>query len=451
MTLVVSRGSRNSAVAEFAKSLARLTFHCALRTGNGKIRRMLWIFQRECSTIDPMTLSRVFYAFALRDEIPLPDEGWSVFLHPLECHAPNSNLMICEGEYCPKAFSCSFYVRPTVDTRFEQAYDHLTEVLASVTNNPSEAIENYEGIPRIQVVALVGGPIDTENDDEGHLQKCMTLLHDQINSFRIASQAMIPNFSIERVWPVYFRLIENDKKFLDVINIIVVEHGFLERSQMSERFLEDAIFLFKSSQEVRHSEVYLDFKLGARNASLMDGDYVTAVLKTATAAELHIKQLAWMLTWEATVKSVKDRHPGAKSTGVTSLKPQELIGAVLSQRLKGNWDARFEKHAIGGWRKYIARPRTDVLHFGKRPSSDDANLAISALEKLESHLWDALASQSQIYPITSITFLGRKGLELRNAFTKVSKQVRPEELPNLRIEYLAWLENQFNINPASVE
>jgi hypothetical protein len=398
-----------------------------------------------------VTKSRVFYAFALRDEIPLPEGGWAVSLHPLECQAPNSNLLNCEGAHCPKAFTCSFYVKPAVDSRFEEAFDHLTEILASVTNNPAEAIEKYEEIPRIQVVALVGGPTDAENDEEPHFQKCMTLLHDQINSFRIASQAMIPNFSIERVWPVYFILIENDKGFLDVSNIVVVEHGFLKSSQISERFLEDSIFFFKSSLERRPAEVYLDFKLGARNASKMDGDYVTAVLKTATAAELLIKQLAWMLTWEASVKSAEDIHPVAKSTNITSLKPHELIGSVLSQRLKGNWDAKLEKNPIGSWRKYIARPRTEILHFGNRPSSDDANLAISALETLEKHLLDALASQSQIYPITAITFVGKIGLEQRKAFTTVSEQVRPEELPNLRIEYLAWLENQFNINPTPDE
>lgn len=45
-------------------------------------------------------------------------------------------------------------------------------------------------------------------------------------------------------------------------------------------------------------ETYVDFCLDAKRAAFTDGDYTECILKAAAAAEVLIKQTAWMLTWE---------------------------------------------------------------------------------------------------------------------------------------------------------
>ena len=71
----------------------------------------------ETSSRGPVVRRR--YAFALRDDVPVPDGGWTTLLHPSDCMDDQSRNLTCQGESCelfvascssPMAMTCAFPV-----------------------------------------------------------------------------------------------------------------------------------------------------------------------------------------------------------------------------------------------------------------------------------------------------------------------------------------------------
>ena len=76
--------------------------------------RVLVVGEGRVSTVDPVDAAngepsphgpvvRRHYAFALRDEVPVPDGGWTQLLHPPDCMDEQSRSLTCQGESCVQA------------------------------------------------------------------------------------------------------------------------------------------------------------------------------------------------------------------------------------------------------------------------------------------------------------------------------------------------------------
>jgi len=310
----------------------------------------------------------------------------------------------------------------------------LTTALNQITGRgPGERL-TLEARPATRTVLVAGGTVLVEETADEHYRRCFRFAHDAVKALRLSTNAHIPNLSIERVWPSYFIVGENEPGKLEVSKLMLVAHGFANGVPATDEQLREASTILLAGWHESPVELYRDFKLGAQNAARVDGDYIDAVLKAAVAAEVLIKNTAWMLIWEASKE-----QPDASDPSVFTVKPRKLIGSVLCSRLKGDWSAQDEKRPIGAWRILIAQRRSAILHKGYRPNEREVWQTIQALQQFEQHLLDRLAVMAHTYPHTAALLVGRPGLERRNAWKNI--QSPPEDaraLADLTRSYVKW-------------
>lgn len=380
---------------------------------------------------------RRHYAFALRDDVPVPDSGWTQLLHPSDCTDEQSHNLTCQGESCVRALRCQLFVTDGDDLRFTRGMDDLSAVVGKITGKTSP-VPPHDGLaPRSRrVVAVVGAPIDKEQA-EGHYDMCMAALHDVVKAFRLATGAHTPNVTIERVWPIYFVLAEHADGTYEATNMVIVKHGWRTVPVPDATQTQQAQNVWLAARRGSPAEIYQDFELDAQRAAATDGDYVECVLKAAAAAEVLLKHTAWMLTWEATQILAQD--PAKLARPAADAKPNVLIAAVLMPRLKGSWASNANTQPVGAWRQHIAQQRNKVIHLGRRPGVAEANAAVAALHTLEQHILDRLAQQAAVYPRTALQLVGKESLEKRGAFGKARATYEGELLSIRLAEYLTWL------------
>lgn len=389
----------------------------------------------ETSSRSPVV--RRHYAFALRDDVPVPDGGWTQLLHPPDCMDEQSRNLTCKGESCVRALRCQLFVTDGDDLRFPGGMDDLSVVLGKLTGNTSAGPPHDGLAPRSRrVVAVVGAPVDEERTG-GHYDACMAALHGVVKAFRLATGAHTPNVTIERVWPIYFVLAEHADGTYEVTNIVMVEHGWRTVPVPDAAQTQQAQNVWLAARRGSPVEIYRDFELDAQRAAATEGDYVECVLKAAAAAEVLLRHTAWMLTWEATQVLAQD--PAKLALPAADAKPNALIAAVLMPRLKGSWASNSTTQPVGAWRQHIAQQRNKVIHLGNRPGVADANAAVAALHTLEQHILSRLAQQAAVYPRTALQLVGKESLEKRGAFGKARATYEGELLSTRLAEYLSWL------------
>lgn len=405
--------------------------------GEGQVSTVEPVNEANGETRPEAPVLRRHYAFALRDEVPVPDGGWTQLLHPVDCVDEQSGHLACEGEWCHRALRCQLFVTEGEDLRFPRGMEDLSAVLGQLTGNTS-ATPPHDGLalPIRRVVAVVGAPIE-EGQPEGHYDVCMAALHDVVKSFRLATGAHCSNVTIERVWPLYFVLEEHADGTFEVMNMVMVEHGRRTIPVPDAAQTQQAQNAWLAARRGSPAEIYRDFELDAQRAAATDGDYVECVLKAAAAAEVLLKHTAWMLTWEAT--QVLGQDPAKLTVPAADAKPNTLIAAVLMPRLKGSWASNTPTQPVGAWRQHIARERNQVIHLGRRPGVAEANAAVDALHSLEQHIVDRLSQQAAVYPRTALQLVGKESLEKRGAFGKARATYEGESTAPRLAEYLSWL------------
>ena len=384
---------------------------------------------------------RRHYVLGLRDEVPAPKRPWSVYRHPPTCTAEDDSGLTCGGHECQRADICRLVPIKGEDVGFPQGLADIATVLGGMTGR-TDSPPRSGAIPRRRTVAVVGSAWNEAEDSGAHFDRCVALLHDTVKALRHATQARTPNVTRERLWPLYVVVDEDSAGAYTAARLVVIEGGFHNVATASASQTERAERTLLAAWQRNPVETYLDFELDARRAADTDGDYVEAVLKAAAAAEVLIKHTAWMLTWEATTLLPSDPEPSAGAPGFAGEpgKPRTLIGSILARRLKGSWDSSAPTRAIGAWRVRIAQLRNAVMHRGYRPDAAQGHQAVAALDALEKHIVDRLASMAHVYPRTALLLAGRDALEKRGDFGKARGTYESESLSQLLTGYLAWLD-----------
>ena len=337
------------------------------------------------------------------------------------------------------ADTCELICFDGTSNDFGDAMHAVAAVLGDITEGETDD-PTLEQPKVARFVAVVSSPWHPEDQRHTHFHRCFDLLHDTVKALRQATQARVPNLTIERVWPVYFVVDQDNEGRFQLQNMVVVEHGhFSGGSPATSEQLKKAETLLVATWSRNPVETYLDFELGAQNATFTDGDYVEAVLKAAAAAESLIKLTAWMLTWEASTQLESDPTPNAQAD-LGGSRPAKLISAIIAPRLKGNWSSQTDASPVGAWRHNIARPRNAVIHRGNRPDSEVAQDAIRSLHELEQHILDRVAAVANVYPRTAYLLAGPESLDRRGASGKVRATVANGDPGQWLSDYLKWLE-----------
>lgn len=151
-----------------------------------------------------------------------------------------------------------------------------------------------------------------------------------------------------------------------------------------------------------------DLRREAIAALHRDGNYRSCVVWAAAATEDLFDEVLKHMLWEENAR------------------PERCIGLFrppLLDRLSQHYRPRlpsWDLHEVGPLREWLTRVawvRNRVVHAMYKPSREEAEAAISALDQLVTHIGDLLVSDLAKYPRTAFTLLGREGLARRNSMT----------------------------------
>lgn len=390
------------------------------------------------------SLSRRHYVFGLRGELPLPESGWTVVVHPAAC---DESGVECPGTpQCSRvrmAFLKAARVNSAALTRGLSAMSGLLNRLLDKRSDqqidPPLHLEQ-----RLQVAVSVSAPIgaDAETTLENHFDTCLKLLRDSARAMQMVTSDLSSPVTRQQLLPLYFIVDEDRAGNRTAPKLVLMDDAYLG-SPFAEPGLDHQATRFLAATWSQNPvENYHDLKLGAQRAQYAEGNYVDAVLRAAAACEVLVKHVAWMTTWEAREVVGNDPLADALATStILTAKPADLIGKVLTARLNGNWSSRLATAPVGAWRYDVAKLRNRVIHRGYRPSEAESAAAIAAVQVLETHVMDRLAVKVATFPRSALLLVGHEGLQRRDQFGPARATWKNEDLFALLRAYNAWLEH----------
>ena len=383
---------------------------------------------------------RRYFALALRDVLPLDERGWTVWTHTNGCPAPHGHAFsACRGS------QAAFIQRPAVDTDHADALVELSRIVDTLTERDEHHRLPPPNLPMGQAsFVIVSTAVDEDEDDDARratFDRAFELVQRCVDGLRHATWSRVPALTLERLWPTFLVLEQRSSGPPQVIDFDTIQHGtfFKTTRPATMQQLEQAESFIVASFNRDPVENFRYLHLAARNAGVVEGDYIGAVLKAAAAAEILIKHTAAMLIWEVT--HYGKPAPWASKTQPLAEKPSTLVSSVLAPALKGNWSSQHTHQAVGAWRHHIAKKRNQVIHHGHRPTADEVDSALNALNQLVKHVSDRLAAAATQYPRTAIMTAGKFGLERRGAWEKVQDILVGSSVDTWRETYRTWLDS----------
>lgn len=186
---------------------------------------------------------------------------------------------------------------------------------------------------------------------------------------------------------------------------------------------------------------YLDAIREARVADLLRGEYKTAAIYYASAAEVLLQDLLLHLMWEEGLspQQASDEFDTVRA-GLRS-----RVRTLYQPRLKGNWDLK--RDPLRAWDIDTAELRNRAVHAGYEPTLEECRASFAALMGLEQHVCNRLASNAILpkYTRTAMATMGEPGLTRRNAYSAaVRRLVEDETQPNWSSRFERWRE-RFNL------
>lgn len=375
----------------------------------------------------------LYFAYALRDEVPVDQDGLHFVSHRCadgRCAPPRARPL-CGGV----EVRIQSYQRPA--SGLADGQEHLNRMLASVRGEAADNVSAQTATePDLERRAsvLIGGRVMPGEDEKVLYARAHQELQSVIKALKLISRSHAPLFAIERAWPLYYVLRATGEESLQVINLAVVTHTLLDKPPVSPRMMPIVPHLVMAIDTGDPLTLFDDLALGAEAAAETAGNYVDAVLRAATACEVLIKHVSWVLTWEGSLADV-DPCPGAELRDhvLFRTKPSALWGGVLVKRIKCNQDSKNPESPLGSWSHRVARTRNKIMHRGYLPGEDDARWVVAATRDLYTYLAERLSAQSSTYPLAGMVMTGGIGL--------------PDDRARQVGEYLTWLDGKLNAAP----
>lgn len=174
----------------------------------------------------------------------------------------------------------------------------------------------------------------------------------------------------------------------------------------------------------------------AKVAEFLRGEYKTAVIYYASAAESLLQTLLLLLMWEEQ-RSPADAVDEYRSAGALVSRVKKLY----DRRLKGGkW--RFDQDGpIKTWDEQTAKLRHRAVHAGYEPSAEECARAREGFECLTTFVADRLSSTAVLprYPRTATILVGMPGLQQRGRWNGTVKRIAtdPDE-PNWVELFSRW-------------
>lgn len=398
--------------------------------------------------------ARRVFVIALKDVMPLDNDGHDSHFHVEECPAPCVRVETCKGTFV------RFRQTPAADDMMARAVDRVARLMAEIAPSAPAPLR-MKSIPGFETTVVVNVP--HEPDVQEQFQKVFTLLQWCVDGLRNAAgpRAHIPSLTLERIWPVLEVLeVDEDGSWRTAPGPALdrepesaqaraadlwSQHGRLFGTptplSRDDLGLAQAYTIVSANgdpiAEIRHLD------LGARQAGA-EGDYFGAILKAAASAEILLKHTAATLCWETTTHGSGEQPVWVRRPRTFMSQPLHRgTFRVLGSALGGIWTGDGVPEALRDWRRGVADVRNSAVHSGHRPTGDQVAAALEALSGLQAHVSNHLARRAQDYPRTAVMLVGPR-LNDRGAWGKVRATVASGDLHQWRQDYRTWVANDLS-------
>lgn len=154
----------------------------------------------------------------------------------------------------------------------------------------------------------------------------------------------------------------------------------------------------------------------AQRSFYVDADYSVCVIWAYAWIEALCDGLLMVSAWEAE----RDVEEVATWFDVGFVKRVKIH---FPKVFGGMWRPENSASIFGKWERTVAQMRHRIIHANHRASEKDAAQALDACGDLEAYAKKRLAQKRHEYPRTALIFLGRPGLERRQAFDSYMAEV----------------------------
>lgn len=380
----------------------------------------------------------IVFVIPLKDHFPLPSESTSLRTYednPLPGLADVEMRRTADDppypqELAGKRFvSLRFWQVPgevsSETTEMIRAAHTVLQAVADVpipnqASRPLTPWQEYRTVVEAVTPVWDEDDIYETNEKPDPLTRCISALIEQIRAYRVGLSASIPELTYERIFPfVMFMWRElATNRYGDGPSLMMLSHTNLPfgppeiiRAEEYERYRQalgrllngDPLFLFSER------------RLNASIALYGNGDFSESCVQSATAAEVLLDSLLGMLLWEGGLES--DDAGTDVAVQELSLNLVRKVRQCFHARLGDVW-RREGPGPVPAWFSRTAQVRNRVVHRGYRPTRKEAEESFAAVNELMTFICDRLAEKRRRYPRTTLRFLGRDGLDRRNAWSE---------------------------------
>lgn len=188
----------------------------------------------------------------------------------------------------------------------------------------------------------------------------------------------------------------------------------------------DQIALLSDKNITETAEVmrqYMDVYREACAAEI-SGEYISASILFAAAAEIYLDLLLQLVIWEegASPESAfaelfqTKRCDCEDCTELISTTFERVKSGMYAKRLGGDWNV-YKAPMMKGWQT-VRYTRNEAVHSGHEPSEKEIREVHAVVDKLVSWTIDLLVDRMEKYPATLFFLAGRASIEKRGAWDK---------------------------------
>lgn len=374
------------------------------------------------------------FAIALRDPVPFADGTtftWQLASPSARVNGPTVSLQCLDGtlvEVGPQSTVVSLTVSQLHRRAPDETHSLVDDAMLVLTSSAAGVAHSDPDRPTTETLRTIVAAttlvesewdfLSRERADAGYpdvVGRCLDLLYRQVRAVRLVEQSAIPELTYERIVPVipYLWREARSGRAIGEPGLLVLDHANIHEGRPTQ-FSPEAMDQY--TQQLERLNVgdtlalYRERRLEARLALSRDGQPAEAAVQAAIAAEVLLDGVLGMILFEDKILGREQSNEPAVAAFSTNL--SRRIRGCFHPRLGGRWTFS-TGGPIAAWNEATAGLRNRVVHRGYRPTRDEAEASVRALNELEGFVCNRLADRSSTYPRSALAVLGRRGLESR--------------------------------------
>lgn len=217
----------------------------------------------------------------------------------------------------------------------------------------------------------------------------------------------------------------------------------------------DQFALLSDRNIIETSEVmqqYMDVYREACAAEV-NGEYISASILFAAAAEIYLDLLLLLMIWEegsspekafAELFQIK-RCECEDCTELISTTFERVKSGMYAERIGGNWNV-YKAPMMKGWQA-VRYTRNEAVHSGLEPSEEEIKNVHKVVDDLVSWTIDLLVDYMDKYPIALFFLAGRASIERRGAWGKYESLDKGDVPVSIAHVFANWRREVMRLHP----